>query len=205
MKVFSSTTEFDYSWEEVSTANWQKYSPWNEKTPHVVAVDTLSRCVDPETGILRTERLITCKQGAPRWIQPFLGGSDTSIVYETSYIDPAAKKLTMCSMNLTWTEVISVRETVQYTPSPSGDLRKTQFNQRAEITALCGGWQKIKNKIESFTVERFQQNAAKGHEGFEMVLAKCREVFREEREKRAAEGMVREGMFMGGDGQKMAA
>jgi hypothetical protein len=53
MKVFSSTTDFQYSWDEVSTANWQKYSPWNEKTPHVIAVDTLSRTVDPATGIVR--------------------------------------------------------------------------------------------------------------------------------------------------------
>jgi hypothetical protein len=53
MKVFSSITSFDYSWDEVSTANWQKYSPWNEKTPHVVAVDTLSRTVDAATGIVR--------------------------------------------------------------------------------------------------------------------------------------------------------
>jgi hypothetical protein len=52
MKVFSTSTEFDYSWEEVSTSNWRKYGPWNEKTPHVIAVDTLSRTVDPETGIV---------------------------------------------------------------------------------------------------------------------------------------------------------
>jgi hypothetical protein len=52
MKVFSSTSEFDYSWDEVSTGNWQKYSPWNEKTPHVTAVDTISRTVDEATGIV---------------------------------------------------------------------------------------------------------------------------------------------------------
>jgi hypothetical protein len=93
----------------------------------------------------------------------------------------------MCSMNLTWTEILSVRETVQYTPHPTVPESKTLFNQRAEITALCGGWQKIKNKIEAFTVDRFQQNAVKGREGFEMVLAKAREVFREERERLVAE------------------
>jgi PRELI-like family len=155
---------------------------------------------------LRTERLITCKQGAPKWIQPFLGNCDTSIVHEVSYIDPVAKRLTMCSINLTYSELLSVRETVQYLPSPSGDLTKTQFNQRAEITAFCGGWQKIKNKIETFTAERFQQNALKGREGFEMVLAKCREVFSEERDKRAAErleDLLREGIILGGDAQTM--
>jgi hypothetical protein len=52
MKFFQQTVEFDYSWEEVSTSNWRKYGPWNEKTPHVIAVDTLSRTVDPVTGIV---------------------------------------------------------------------------------------------------------------------------------------------------------
>jgi len=193
MKVFSTSSEFNYSWEEVSTANWQKYSPWNEKTPHVIAVDTLCRSVDPSTGILRTERLITCRQSVPRWLQPILGGADTSLVHETSYVDPRAKTVTMCSQNMTWSEIMSVRETVQYTPSLNGP-GKTCFSQRAEITALCGGWQKIKNKIEDFSLVRFSQNAAKGREGFEMVLAKAREVFREERERLVLE-----------EGQKMIA
>lgn len=52
MKVFSSTCEFDYSWDEVSTANWRKYCPWNDKATHVVGVDTLSRTIDPQTGIV---------------------------------------------------------------------------------------------------------------------------------------------------------
>lgn len=52
MKVFSSKYTFDYSWEEVSTANWRKYCPWNDKSTHVIAVDTLSREVDPATGIV---------------------------------------------------------------------------------------------------------------------------------------------------------
>jgi len=55
------------------------------------------------------------------------------------------------------------------------------FQQNAKITALCGGWQKVKNSIEQFTVERFQQNAAKGREGFEMVLEMSRKVFAEQR------------------------
>lgn len=52
MKYFQQTVNFNYSWEEVSTSNWMKYGPWNEKTPHVIAVDTISRAVDPSTGIV---------------------------------------------------------------------------------------------------------------------------------------------------------
>jgi len=194
MKVFSSTTDFNYSWDEVSTANWQKYSPWNEKAQHVIAVDTISRTVDPDTGILRTERLITCKQSAPKWVTSIIPLPETSIVHETSYIDPASRKLTMCSTNLSFSDYLSVRETVQYTPHPTLGDAKTRFLQRAEITAFCGGWQKIKNKIEAVTCERFGENAAVGREGFEMVLRKAREVFAEERQKVAMEQAVREGL-----------
>lgn len=109
------------------------------------------------------------------------------MVYETSYVDPRAKTLTLCSSNITMAELITVRETCTYSPcSTATDSlpaeSRTTFSQRAEITALCGGWQKIKNSIEQFTVERFQQNAVKGKEGFEMVLERARQVFQEQRE-----------------------
>jgi len=180
MKVFSSDCTFDYSWEEVSTANWRKYCPWNDKSPHVIAVDTLSRHVDPDTGILRTERLITCKQSAPQWLNSLMGGTDTSHVFETSYVDPESKKVTMVSTNLTFSNILSVRETVVYQPLSA---TKTQFVQDAKITALCGGWQKIKSAVEEASVTRFSENARKGREGFESVLAMSRRAFSEEKQK----------------------
>jgi hypothetical protein len=181
MKVFSSNVTFNYSWEEVSTANWRKYSPWNEKCTHVVAVDTLSRSVDPATGILRTERLITCRQNAPEWLKTILGGCQgESQVFETSYVDPSARTVTMVSQNLTLANLINVQETVVYRPLNAG---QTQFSQEAKITALCGGWQRIKNSIEDSLITRFRENAAKGREGFEAVLEMSRRVFAEEKEK----------------------
>jgi hypothetical protein len=179
MKVFSNTETFNYSWDEVSTNNWRKYCPWNEKSTHVLAVDTLSRSVDSTTGILRTERLITCKQSAPEWLKTIIGG-DESQVLETSYVDPANKTVTMVSTNLTFSNLIRVEETVTY--SPMGD-NQTQFRQVAKITALCGGWQRIKNSIEDSLVKRFRENASKGKEGFEAVLAMSRRAFAEERER----------------------
>jgi hypothetical protein len=189
MKVFSNDETFDYSWEEVSTANWRKYCPWNDKSPHVIAVDTLSRSVDPESGILRTERLITCKQSAPKWLASLMGGNETSHVFETSYVDPQSKKATMISSNMTFSNIISVQETVVYQPLSA---TRTQFVQNAKITALCGGWQKVKNAVEDATIARFSENARKGKEGFEAVLEMSRRVFREEREKKMMELSVQE-------------
>ncbi|KAI9867134.1 MAG: hypothetical protein M1813_009412 [Trichoglossum hirsutum] len=190
MKVFESKCTFEYSWEEVSTANWRKYCPWNDKSTHVIATDTLSRTVDPETGILRTERLIACQQSAPKWVTAVLGGNAVSYVYETSYVDPASKKVTMCSTNLTYSNVLSVRETVVYQPHQKSPESRTEFKQNAEVTALCGGWQKVKSRIEDFTVERFGQNAKKGREGFEAVLEMSRRVFGEQKEQQRRQQTV---------------
>jgi hypothetical protein len=129
------------------------------------------------------------------------------MVHEVSYVDPRAQTLAMCARNITWADLLSVRETVTYSPVPpptangngknstedgvrgkTGPQQQyTRFEQRAEITALCGGWSKIKSKIESFSCERFRQNALLGKEGFEIVLQRAREVFEEERARLAFE------------------
>lgn len=88
----------------------------------------------------------------------------------------------MCSTNLTWSNVLSVRETVSYQPSSISPATSTQFEQEAKITALAGGWQKIKNKVEEASVERFRENAKRGREGFETVLEMSRRVFGEQRD-----------------------
>jgi len=109
-----------------------------------------------------------------------MGGSDTSHVFEISYVDPAAKKVVMTSSNMTFSNIVSCHETVMYRPLSD---TQTQFVQEAKITALCGGWQKIKNAVEDASVTRFSENARVGKEGFESVLQMSRKVFSEEKQK----------------------
>jgi len=109
-----------------------------------------------------------------------MGGTDVSHVFETSYVDPTAKQVTMTSSNMTFSNILNVQETVVYKPLSS---TRTQFVQDAKITALCGGWQKIKNAVEDASVTAFSENARKGKEGFESVLEMSRKVFREEKQK----------------------
>ena len=91
----------------------------------------------------------------------------------------------MVSDNLTFSDILRVHEVVTYNPSPVDPLRKTRFEQHATVTSLCGGWDKIRNKIEEFTIDRFEQNATKGRKGFEMVLEQSRKAWDEERRKNA--------------------
>ena len=86
----------------------------------------------------------------------------------------------MTSTNLTFSNIINVQEIVVYQPRSATE---TQFLQEARITALCGGWQKIKNAVEEASVTRFRENAAKGKEGFNRVLEMSRRAFSEEKER----------------------
>lgn len=55
-----------HPWSHVVIGMWHKYP--NSKCTHVVSVDVLDRSVDPKTGIIRTERVLGCKQKTPLWI-----------------------------------------------------------------------------------------------------------------------------------------
>lgn len=114
--------------------------------------------------------MIGCKQAAPRWIARFFGAnSDTSRVYEVSFVDPATKTVTMKSMNLDFNNILSVQETVIYRPDAQAPEARTMFEQDAQITAY-GYISQVRSMLEDFSVSRFGQNAKLGKEGFEKVL-----------------------------------
>lgn len=130
---------------------------------------------------LRTERLITCKQSAPRWLMKFVGGTEESFVREVSEVDPSRRTVTLRSMNLTGSNFVSVQETVVYSPDPIAPESKTLFRQDAQITAY-GAFSRLCGAIEDWSVERFGQNAIKGRLGFEVVLEMSAKAFREMKE-----------------------
>ncbi|KAF9929988.1 hypothetical protein BGZ65_005539 [Modicella reniformis] len=168
MKFFQAFHKFDHSWAQVTAANWQKYP--NEQCPHVIAVDVLNRHVDPVTGVLHTERLLTCNQNAPALVLKFLGGSTLSYVRETSELDPRTQKLTMRTENLTMSNVLKINESVTYTVHPQ-DHSTTLFKQEAQIVA-GSALSRFSSYVEDFCLKRFHDNAAVGRAGFENVLDK---------------------------------
>lgn len=165
MREFTSVQTFAYPWDYVSAANWRKYP--NEQSKHVVGVDVLRR--ELREGKLITERLITCKQPIPSWLQYLVGVEDRSYVREVSIIDPKGQTLTMRSVNLTMTSLLKVRETVVYKPEAENPLTATTFTQKAQIVSSYG-WSNVRSRIEGWAVDRFAQNASKGKLGFDSVL-----------------------------------
>jgi len=167
MKIFESSHFFNYPWDKVTAANWQKYP--NKLSTHVVSVDVLDREIDVERKTLRTERLIGCKQAVPKWLSCLVGGLEYSFVREVSEVDLINKTLVLKSHNLTMNHLLRVNETVIYRPLQEDPDLTTKFEQIAEITAFAS-FKRICDKLEEWSVERFGQNAKIGKKGFESVL-----------------------------------
>jgi hypothetical protein len=152
--------------------------------PHVTNVDYLSRRIDPKTGHLHTERLLSCKQNVPEFILKLVGGQSSSIVYEKSEVDLEGRRLVLKSTNLTYSHLMTVEETCIYeafkeNPEDKSELRTegkeepfhdyTKFTQSANIRSFSA-WNYLRESLEDFSINRFQANAQKGRAALENVL-----------------------------------
>ncbi|EJD04258.1 MSF1-domain-containing protein [Fomitiporia mediterranea MF3/22] len=168
MHYFSQNFNYDHPWAHVVIGMWRKYP--NPHCSHVLSVDVIDRSVDPATGIVRTERILGCKQKTPTWILKIFGGSEDAFVREVSFVDPATKSCTITSVNLSLSQFATCNERIQYTPSPSQPGSQTVFSQTAEIQARMTLWRSASDKVEKWLAERFEQNAQLGKLGFSDVL-----------------------------------
>ncbi|KAI0080023.1 MSF1-domain-containing protein [Panus rudis PR-1116 ss-1] len=165
MHYFTQLFTYDHPWSHVVIGMWHKYP--NPHCSHVLSIDVVDRSVDPQTGVIRTERILGCKQKAPTWIVKFFGGSEDAFVREVSFINPATQEATITSVNLSLSQFATCYETIRYVPAANG---RTTFAQTAEIQARMAIWRSAADKLENFLVQRFEQNAQLGKVGFTDVL-----------------------------------
>ncbi|KAF9015476.1 PRELI-like family-domain-containing protein [Cyathus striatus] len=170
MHFFSQSHNYEHPWSHVVIGMWRKYP--NPKCSHVISVDVVDRSVDPETGIIRTERILGCKQKAPAWIVKIFGGSEDAFVREISFVDPSTQDATITSVNLSLSQFASCYEQIRYHPSSS---HRTSFSQTAEIQARMALWRSAADGLEKWLVQRFEQNAQLGKLAFTDVLRTLRE------------------------------
>ncbi|KXS11508.1 MSF1-domain-containing protein, partial [Gonapodya prolifera JEL478] len=179
MKFFTTTNSYDQPWAQVTAAHWQKYP--NDISKHVIAVDTISRTVDPVTGVLRTERLLTSQQPIPALVRRIFSAfsssssdsssphsSDVAYALEVSEVDPRTQQCTCYSVNLTFCNIMRVRERLRFA-TDDVNLGSTIFEQSAEVTAT-GALKRFAGYVEDFSISRFASNAALGRQGLQQVL-----------------------------------
>ena len=154
----------------MTLASWRKYP--NDMTPHVINVDIIDRNIDPKTGVLRTERLITCKQNIPEFIRRIIGGENVAHVLEVSEVNPRTRTMVLRSRNLSMNQLIDMEEVCTYQADDTQDDHHTCFNQEVKISVFGVSLHMLRSRVEEFCLNRFKMNAMAGRLGMEQVIEK---------------------------------
>ncbi|KAF8936295.1 PRELI-like family-domain-containing protein [Dissophora ornata] len=168
VKFYQHTSSFEHAWDNVTYAFWLRYP--NPFASHVVGCDVIDRQVDPETGVLRTTRLIL-KQGVlPRWGRHMIKNPDAYII-EESEVDPRTQTMVTRTKNLNHVRVMQVEETQTFTVHPENS-KWTQVKTEARIISeLRWG---LTGRVESFGINKFMDNSAKARKGMAHILERLR-------------------------------
>ncbi|KAF7845771.1 hypothetical protein BT93_L0704 [Corymbia citriodora subsp. variegata] len=135
MKIYSSSTEYNYSFPTVTLAYFLRYP--NPYSTHVMSTDVLDRHLDPLTNRLHTVRLHLKRSKVPAGILAFLpkdwvgpGGKNSSFVLEKTTVDVKEGWMKTESRNMEWTGVLSVVEQQLYK-----DMSVAEIGARDKATA----------------------------------------------------------------------
>ncbi|KAG0252972.1 hypothetical protein BG011_006624 [Mortierella polycephala] len=169
VKFYQHTSSFEHAWDNVTYAFWLRYP--NPFASHVVGCDVIDRQVDPETGVLRTTRVIL-KQGVlPRWGRGMIKNPDAYII-EESEVDPKTQTMVTRTKNLNHVRVMQVEETQTFTVHPENP-KWTQVKTEARIISeLRWG---LTGRVESFGINKFMDNSAKARKGMAHILERLRQ------------------------------
>uniref|UniRef100_T1GVV8 PRELI/MSF1 domain-containing protein n=1 Tax=Megaselia scalaris TaxID=36166 RepID=T1GVV8_MEGSC len=101
MSFVETTTVFNYSWNQVARAFWNRYP--NPSSSHVLTEDTIVREV--RDGKLYTRRILSKTNPIPKWGERFYSAKAVRIL-EDSELDPKKKTLRTFTRNLGFKKIM---------------------------------------------------------------------------------------------------
>jgi len=165
MKFFQTSTDIKYKFDVVCENLFKRYpNPWSK---HVLSEDVISRTIENST--LKTVRLLTKTNKAPRWVERFVS-NHTACILEESHVNPVEKKVITYTKNLTHQSLMTVEERCEYTISPQ-TREWTIVDRKAWVTSGFSGLG-IGRAVESFGCERYKNNIKKSTKGWEYILSR---------------------------------
>lgn len=110
--IYSGSSLFKESWENVTTAYWSKNnSPFSR---HIVTEDVVERAV--VDGKLHTTRFLLKKQSVPGWVMRLISPDNKTVkVLERSVVDPVNRTCVVSQENLNCCRVLKVCEVLRIT------------------------------------------------------------------------------------------
>lgn len=165
---FKTTHDYNFSFETATLAFFNKYP--NPYASHVESVDTLDRKIID--GKLHTTRLIRKRGKLPSWVKPFLGKISHTWIVETTVLDPKTRKMLAYQRNLDHKRIIHVEEFTNYEYDIDQELTKVSY--RVKFSSGFRGLG-IKDRIEAWSHNRFQENIKNTNLGLAYVMQQCKE------------------------------
>eukprot|EP00697_Spironema_sp_BW2_P006857 gnl/Spiro4/21028_TR10258_c0_g1_i1.p1 gnl/Spiro4/21028_TR10258_c0_g1~~gnl/Spiro4/21028_TR10258_c0_g1_i1.p1 ORF type:complete len:191 (-),score=29.73 gnl/Spiro4/21028_TR10258_c0_g1_i1:70-585(-) len=147
-----------YPWHLVAQAVFRKYP--SSHTPHVLNVETAQQKL--VGGRLHSRRIqVLSDPYLPAWMLS-MAGSAFGFSVEDSVVDRAVSTLSQQTRNLSYSNFLSLNESVTYTPHPENPAW-TLFKQNSVVEVHLWGL----GTVESFVAGRLVQNAQKGRAAIE--------------------------------------
>jgi len=159
--------QFEAQWDNVSYASWIKYP--NPSRPDIISVDILNKKFDPEKGTLMATRLVFMKEKLPK-LMASVFGPGYCICVEDSFVDAKNKKMILKSENVSYGNILSIKETCTYTQN-NQDPNFTDYKQEIKCEAFPFG---IAGTIEKFVGHKVTSNAEKGKLIMETAINKVK-------------------------------
>jgi len=165
MKLWSSDCEFKAPWKQTTEAVWKKYP--NEHQPNVGHIDVIDRKITAD-GKLLTTRLFGSHFSFPKLITTLLGLPEICYAIELSEVDLKTKKMTLRMINMTFGSVLTVNETLVYSPHKDNP-DKTALDQSATVT-ISGI--PFPDYFENMIVTRFDTTSKLGRKAIQQKIQK---------------------------------
>ncbi|KAH3661232.1 hypothetical protein OGAPHI_006639 [Ogataea philodendri] len=166
---FHNSHTYPHTFETVSLAYFNRYP--NPYSSHVLSTDTLDKHIDSE-GRLHQTKLVMKAGRLPKWVKPFLGKISTSWIIERTVVDPKNKTMQTYTRNLDHTKIIQIEEHNQYTFDPTSNHTTNKITVKFSSGFRGLG---IKNRIESWSKTKFDENLMRSRQGLRYVMDSVRD------------------------------
>ncbi|KAL4648768.1 PRELI domain-containing protein 1, mitochondrial [Arapaima gigas] len=167
VKHFMCCSVLKNSWDQVSTAFWQRYP--NPYSNHVLTEDIVFREVTLDNCLI-SRRLLTKTSRMPRWAEKYFPAhmGRSAYIVEDSIVEPRSQTMTTVTWNISHARLMSVVERCVYRVNPENS-GWTEIKREAWISSNLYG---LSRAVQEFGLARFKASVTRTMKGFEYILAK---------------------------------
>lgn len=171
MLYFNNSHTYQYDFPTVTLAYFNRYP--NPYSRHVKSTDTIDTFIDAQ-GRLHQTKLLKKSGRLPSFVKHFLGKITTSWIIERSVVDPTSQTMKTYCCNLDHRKIIRIEEFNEFQYDPVKNETNCKVTVKFSSNLKMRFSNKLKDKIESWSLDKFKDNLTNSRIGFKLVLEKVK-------------------------------